>query len=85
MDSWQRFSETTLQDNQKALLKQSLDVNTKYIIQKPTWFLQRFFILMNNSIFVKAIANVIQHWVIKYVTTDERRSYCQSQNLYKIC
>ena len=36
MDSWQRFSETTLQDNQKALLKQSLDVNTKYIIQKPT-------------------------------------------------
>ena len=46
------------------------------------WFSKRFFNLMNNTLFRKAIGNLRKHRDIKLVPTEKRRNYFVSESNY---
>ena len=68
--------------NQKAWLKEYIDVNTELRKQAKNDFEKDFFKLMNNSVFGKITGNVRKHRDIKLVATDKRRNQLVSEPNY---
>ena len=71
-----------IQINQKAWLKQYIDMNTELRKEAKNDFEKDFFKLMNNAVFGKTFENVRKHRDIKLVLTDKRRSQLSSEPNY---
>ena len=72
-----------IQFNQKTSLKPHIVINTKLGKEAKSDFEKDFFKLMNNSVFEKAMENVINYRDIKLVPTDKRRKRLVSQPNYR--
>ena len=68
--------------NQKACLKEYIDVNTELRKKASNDFEKDFFKLMNNALFGKTMENVRKHRDIKLVKTDHRRNKLVSEPNY---
>ena len=71
-----------IQFNQKAWLKEYIDMNTKLRRQAKNDFEKDYFKLMNNSVFGKTMENVRKRRDIKLVSTDKRRNQLVSEPNY---
>ena len=71
-----------IQFNQKAWLKEYIDMNTELRKQAKNYSEKDFFKLMNNSVFGKTMENVRKHRDTKLVTTDKRRNQLVSEPNY---
>ena len=71
-----------MQFNQKAWLKQYIDMNTKLKTKAKNYFEKGFFKLMNNSVFGKTMENVGKQRNIKLGTTDTKRKQSISEPNY---
>ena len=74
-----------IQFNQKNWLKQYIDVNTKLRKDAKNEFGKGFFKLMNNSVFGKAMENVINHRDTKQVASEKGRKRLVSEPNYHSC
>ena len=68
--------------NQKAWLKECIDVDTELRKKASNDFEKDFFKLMNNAVFGKTMENVRKHRDIKLVKTDHRRNKLVSEPNY---
>ena len=68
--------------NQKAWLREYIDMNTELKKQAKSDFEKYFYKLINNSVFGKTMENVRKHRDIKLVTTDKRRNQLVSEPNY---
>ena len=71
-----------IQFNQKAWLKQYIDMNAKLRKEAKNEFAKDFFKLMNNSDFEKAMENVRNDSDTKLVTKDAKRNKLVSEPNY---
>ena len=71
-----------IQFNQKDLLKQYIDMNTKLRKEAKNDFEKDFFKLMNNCLFGKTMENGRKQRDIKLVTTNEKRNKLISEPNY---
>ena len=68
--------------NQRAWLKQYIDMNTELRKEAKNKFEKEIFKLMNNSVFGKTMENIRNHRDIKLVTTDGKRNKLVSEPSY---
>ena len=68
--------------NQKACLKQYIDMNTELRKVAGNDFEKDFYKLMKNAVFGKTMINIRKHRNIKLVTTDKKRSKLVSEPNY---
>ena len=71
-----------IQFNQKAWLKEHINMNTELRKQAKYDFEKDFFRFMNNSVFGKTMGNVRTHRDIKLVTKNMRRNQLVSEPNY---
>ena len=69
--------------NQKAWLKQYIDMYTDLRKKGKNYFEKYIFKLMSNAVFEKSMGNVRKHRDIKLVTAEARRSYLVSESSYQ--
>ena len=73
-----------IQFNQKAWLKQYIDMNTKLRKEAKNEFAKDFFKLMNNPVFEKTMENVRNDRDTKLVTKDAKTNKLVSEPNYHI-
>ena len=71
-----------IQFNQKAWLKEYIDMNAELRKQAKNDIKKDFFKVMNNSVFGRTMENVRKHRDIKLATTDKRRNQLVSEPSY---
>ena len=71
-----------IQFYQEAWLKPYIDMNTELRKKAKNYFEKDFFKLINNSVFRRAMENVMKHRDIKLITTDKRRNRLVSEPNY---
>ena len=64
------------------MVKVYINMNTELRKKVKNEFEKKFFKLMNNFVFGKAMVNVRNHWDIKLVTSDKRRKRLVSEPNY---
>ena len=69
--------------DQKALLKQYIDMNTKLRQKAKNNFEKDFFKLMNKAVFGKTMENVRKHRNIELMTTERGKNYLVSELITK--